>query len=98
MKIDTVEKHFTVDKIIYHSLEQALYQASVIIDGVEHAVEDAKGKRITTRNLLELQKKFTDVNCDNHVLRHESPYDEMIGGAEKGDNAMEVPIGNNGLY
>ena len=32
------------------------------------------------------------------VLRHTSPYDEMIGGPEKGaSNALEVPLADNQL-
>jgi hypothetical protein len=33
------------------------------------------------------------------VLRHTSPYDEMVGGPDKTNcNALEVPLGDNQLY
>jgi hypothetical protein len=39
------------------------------------------------------------IKADQTVLRHTSPYDEMIGGPEKSStNALEVPLVDNKLY
>ena len=41
-----------------------------------------------------LQSKFKDMTVGEMVLRHQSPYDEMIGlSEEKSDNTLEVLIG-----
>ncbi len=98
MKLSRLKQYFVVDKLIYHSIDLSLYYVTVVIDAQEYPVLDESGQRLTGRNLLSLQKQLADIHCKNHVLRHSSPYDEMIGGPEKGDNSMEVPLGRNDLY
>ncbi len=98
MKINKLEKYFEVDKVIFHSLDVALYSVSAIIDGVEHIIIDKKGKPLKSHNLLSLQKQLKNVKAKKQVLRHVSAYDEMIGGPVKTSNMLEVPLGDNKLY
>lgn len=97
--LSKLEKYFVVEKLIYHSVDLSLYQASAIIDGQEHYITDDKAVLIRSINLVELQKRLREVSAEQSVLRHTSAYDEMIGGAEKPDtNALEVPLADNQLY
>ena len=50
-------KYFSIDKLVYHSLDQSLYQVSVIIEGKENSISDDNGKLLRSHNLNELQKK-----------------------------------------
>lgn len=99
MPLDRLKKYFVIEKLIYHSVDLSLYMASAIIDGHEHYITDNKGQFVKSRNLVELQKLLQTVNAEETVLRHTSPYDEMIGGPKKGlTNALEVPLIDNKLY
>ena len=97
--ISKLEKYFVVEKLVFHSVDLSLYQASAFIDGQEHFITDNKGALLRSRSLVELQKQLREVSANESVLRHTSAYDEMIGGAEKpATNALEVPLTDNQLY
>ena len=97
--LSKLEKYFVVEKLVLHSVDLSLYQASAIIDGEEQYITDDKGALLRSRSLLDLQKLLREVSANQSVLRHTSAYDEMIGGAEKPDtNALEVPLVDNQLY
>jgi hypothetical protein len=98
MKLSTLEKYFSVDKLVFNSLDVALYNVSAIVEGEEHMVTDERGDHLTSRNLLKLQKLLRNVKSQKQVLRHASAYDEMIGGPIKTSNVLEVSLGDNKLY
>ena len=98
MKLSKLEKFFVVEKLVFNSLDLALYNVSAVVEGKEYIITDEKGERIKHHNLLQLQKRFENVKAEKHVLRQSSAYDEMIGGPVKSSNEMEVPLGNNKLY
>lgn len=98
IEIDKLPQYFYIDKLIYHSVELSLYMVSVIIDEQEHYITDKKGNYIKASNLTSLQKEFATIEAKETVLRHSSPYDEMIGGPEKDNNLLEVPLKDNNLY
>ncbi|TMO67767.1 DUF6482 family protein [Pseudoalteromonas aurantia] len=98
MKLSKLEKFFEVEKVVFHSLDLALYNVSAIVEGEEHMITDEKGERLKSHNLLSLQKKLQHVRTNNQVIRQSSAYDEMIGGPVKTNNEMEVPLGDNKLY
>ena len=86
---------YTIDKLIVVSLEQALYQALVVIDGEEHLVWEKPNKPLQSRDLRTIREYFTLLDIPEVILRHESPYDEMVGQPTKNhSNRMEVPLGN----
>lgn len=85
---------YQVDKLIIVSLEQALYQAIVVIDDEEHVVWDSDTQLVQSRTLNRIKERFETLAIPQVVLRHESPYDEMVGQPQKGhSNRMEVPLG-----
>jgi len=98
VKIDKLEKYFEVEKVIFHSLDIALYNVSAIVEGKEYTITDKKGKPLKSHNLVSLQKQLKNVKSKENVLRQVSAYDEMIGGPVKTSNEMEVPLGDNKLY
>ena len=67
---------------------------SILIDGEEQYVKDKNGNFLKAFNKLELQVQFSDQIVGEMLLRHQSPYDEMIGLSEdKVNNTLEVRIG-----
>lgn len=94
---------YKVDKLIIRCLEQALYQAVVVIEGEEHIVWDTPNKTLLSRNLIQLREKFEHFDIQEYVLRHESAYDEMIGlptdnQHRRDNNRMEVPLAKNPYF
>lgn len=82
-----------VERVIFCSLEQALFQVYVQIDGQEHVVWDSEKRCLRSRNLIELRERLAPLGVADVFLRHESPYDEMIGLPESPtSNRMEVPL------
>lgn len=98
IELDKLLQYFYIDKLIYHSVDLSLYMVSVIIDEQEHYVTDKNGNFFKATNLTSLQKEFVTIEAKETVLRHTSPYDEMIGGPEKDNNLLEVPLKDNYLY
>ena len=99
ISLSKLNKYFCVDKLIYHSVDLALYQVSALVEGEEHYVTDDKNVLLRSSNLISLQKLLQNVAADTAVLRHTSAYDEMIGSPLKaGSNALEVPLSDNQLY
>jgi hypothetical protein len=97
--LSKLQKYFSVEKLIYHSIDLSLYQVSAVVEGEEHYITDEKGKFLRSVNLIELQKLLKNLPTIKSVLRHTSAYDEMIGGPEKiSSNLLEVPLADNELY
>ena len=89
-----VKKLDYIAKVILHCHDQSLYLVSVLVDGEEQYVKDKNGNFLKSFNKLELQVQFADQVVGEMLLRHQSPYDEMIGLSEdKVDNTLEVRIG-----
>ena len=89
-----IKKLNYIPKVILHCHDQSLYLVSVDLDGEEQYVKDNKGNFLKSFNKLELQGKFADQIVGEMLLRHQSPYDEMIGLSEdKVDNTLEIRIG-----
>ena len=94
ISITDVRKLAFIEKVILHCHDQSLYLVSVIFDGREEYVTDKKGEFLKSFNKLDLQTRFSGLNVGEMVLRHKSPYDEMIGMPSGDvDNTLEVKIG-----
>jgi len=98
MKLSKLEKYFEVEKLVFHSLDLALYNVSAVVEGQEYIITDEQGERIKHHNLLQLQQLFQKVKAKKQVIRQSSAYDEMIGGPVKDNNELEVSLGDNKLY
>ena len=89
-----VKKLDYIEKVILHCHDQSLYLVSVLVNGEEQYVKDKNGNFLKAFNKLELQVQFADQIVGEMLLRHQSPYDEMIGLSEdKVNNTLEVRIG-----
>jgi hypothetical protein len=79
---------------IVHSLEQALYQVTVVVDGEERLLIDNDGRVFRRRNLTAVREALQVLPITQLSLRHQSAYDEMIGQPmREGVNTLEVPLG-----
>ncbi|GEM75054.1 DUF6482 family protein [Vibrio sagamiensis] len=97
--LSKLEKYFYIDKLVIHSIDLALYQASVVIDGQESMIIDDSGLLLREHSILAMQKRCRHLKANTHVLRQSSAYDEMVGQPTRETaNTLEVPIGNHKLY
>ncbi len=78
---------------VIHSLDQALYQVTIILEGREHLLCDDNGKPLRAHSLTRMRESLQFAPLASLSLRQQSAYDEMIGQPlREGDNAMEVPL------
>jgi len=95
MSITVLNTYKHLDRVIVESLEQALYRVTLEVDGQRYYLTEASGKNLTKRNKLEIIALFKSIAIDGLYLKHDSPYDEMIGLNEAvHDNELLVPLGN----
>lgn len=59
-----------IDTLIVQSLQLALYQLMVVIDGKEHLVKDEQNRIVRARNFLQLQKLVDGISVGKMLLRH----------------------------
>ena len=94
IKLSELRKRSFIEKVMLHCHDQSLFLVSVILDSEERYVTDDKDDFLKSFNKLSLQAKFKGLVIGKMVLRHQSPYDEMIGlSEEQTDNTLEVLIG-----
>ncbi|TGD72830.1 hypothetical protein E4634_13580 [Mangrovimicrobium sediminis] len=79
--------------VVVHSLDMALYQVTLQIDGGEHLLAEDSGRPLRSRNLVSLLELLSRLPVASAVLRQRSAYDEMVGQPLRdGDNALELPL------
>lgn len=80
-------------RVIVVSLEQALYQVLVDIDGIETLLRDDSGRPFRCHNLQGVREALVNLPISSLVLRQQSAYDEMIGQPMREQhNTLEVTL------
>lgn len=98
ISLKSLQQQSGIEKVIIHSLDCALYQVSVVIEGQELYLTDEQGKLLRSHNKMSLQTLFNGLPFRKMVLRQQSAYDEMVGQPlRQEDNFMEVPLGNGAM-
>jgi hypothetical protein len=79
--------------MIVHSLEQALYQVTVMVDGSEALLTENDGSLFRRHSLNAVREALSGLRISRLRLRHTSAYDEMIGQPLRDNsNALEVSL------
>ena len=79
--------------MVIHSLDQALYQVTLVIDEREHLLVENNGKTFRRHSLQQVREALQTLPVASLVLRQQSAYDEMIGQpVREGSNVLEVPL------
>lgn len=79
--------------MVVHSLDMALYQVTVKIDGQEYLLSENDGKVFRRRALTQVREALRLLPLAKLSLRQTSAYDEMIGQPmREADNTLEVPL------
>lgn len=78
---------------IIHSLDQALYQVTVIIDGKQVLLTDDSGLILRRHSLEQMREALQAMPIESLKLQQQSAYDEMIGQPmREAANTLEVPL------
>ncbi|MEP5569311.1 MAG: DUF6482 family protein [Halioglobus sp.] len=78
---------------VIHSLEQALYQVTVTINGDSFLLTENSGVILRRHSLQRVRELLRDMPIESLKLRHQSAYDEMIGQPIRTqDNTLEVSL------
>ncbi len=51
-----------------------------------------KGRLMRFNNIQQIRDAFENIQVTNAVMKHDSPYDEMIGNPPKAENSMVLPF------
>ena len=79
--------------VIIHSLDQALYQVTVSIDGDIYLLTEGSGSILRRHSLQQVRELLREMPVESIKLRHQSAYDEMIGQPVRTeDNTLEVSL------
>lgn len=82
-----------LEQVIIHSLEGSLYQAAVVVDGVERLLWVTETEPLRTRNLIAMKESLAHLSINKLLMRQESAYDEMVGQPVKAmANTLEIPL------
>jgi len=79
--------------VTIHSLDQALYQVTLKIDGREHLLVESSGRTFRRHTLEKVREALQTMPVASLTLRQQSAYDEMIGQPNReGPNTLEVSL------
>ncbi|MEH6585847.1 MAG: DUF6482 family protein [Halioglobus sp.] len=78
---------------VIHSLDQALYQVTVVIDGESVLLTDNSGVIFRRHSLEQTREALQVLPIESLTLQQQSAYDEMIGQPmREGANTLEVSL------
>ncbi len=79
--------------VVIRSLDQALYQATVVLEEGERLLLDSKLRPLRFHSLQAMREALAPLDIGSLTLRQQSAYDEMIGQPLRdGSNVLEVPL------
>jgi hypothetical protein len=79
--------------VVIHSLDRALYQVTVLLEGQEQLLVESPGRPFRHHNLQQVREMLHTLPVASITLRQQSAYDEMIGQpAREEANTLELPL------
>ena len=83
-----------IEQLVLRSFECEIYLVDVQIESKVFAVVGADNKPLMFRSQLAAKKPFKGLGVQNTFLRHDSPYNEMIGLEFGAIEPMVVSLNN----
>lgn len=81
-----------INKLEVQSFEMNVYLVKVDIGGQNGFVYDNQDKPMRFHNSQQIRDTFEHCKVKHAVMTHDSPYEEMIGNANKASEKMEMPF------
>ena len=79
---------------VVHSLDQALYQVTVLLDEREHLLVENSGRAFRRHSLQRVREALQSLPVASLTLRQQSAYDEMIGQPRGQGNELNIRLGD----
>ncbi len=93
VRFSELARYRHIEKVIIHSLDQALYCIAIEHDGEQRHLVDDDGSLFKRHNLMLIRELLEPLHIGELVLRQQSAYDEMVGQPlRQGDNTLEVRL------
>lgn len=86
-----------IAELTIHSFEMGVYLAEADYDGRKAFLVDEDNKPQRFLSIDEVKQALDRCTIYKAYLVHQSAYDEMCGGADKGDNTLKVPLFVQGI-
>lgn len=81
-----------IDELVIHSIEMGIYLAQVNYDDKVAFLVDTENRPQRFLSVEQVKQSLSEATVKMAWLQHQSAYDEMIGGPEKVDNSLRIPV------
>lgn len=89
---DIEARAVTIDYLEVQSYEMNIYLVFVCVGSASGLVYGDNGRPYRFKNATQIRDTFAHCNVVKSVMKHDSPYDEMIGNPAKAVHAMALPF------
>lgn len=81
-----------LDELVIYSVEMGIYLAQVNYDDHVAFLVDTDNRPQRFLSVEQVKQSLAEATIKKVWLQHQSAYDEMIGGPEKVDNSLRIPV------
>ncbi|HJS14398.1 MULTISPECIES: DUF6482 family protein [Rheinheimera] len=81
-----------ISELVIYSVEMGIYLAQVSYDDRVGFLVDADSRPQRFLSVEQVKQSLAEATIKKAWLQHQSAYDEMIGGPEKVDNSLRIPV------
>ena len=90
---DIEDKPTTIDYLEVQSYEMNVYLVYLTVGNHSGMLYDNKDKPMRFFSAGHIREAFAHCNVSRAVMKHDTPYDEMIGNPPKSKEQMALPFG-----
>ena len=81
-----------IHELVIYSVEMGIYLAQVNYDDRVGFLVDIDSRPQRFLSVEQVKQSLAEATIKKAWLQHQSAYDEMIGGPEKVDNSLRIPV------
>ncbi len=81
-----------INELVIYSIEMGIYLAQVDYDNRVAFLVDTENRPQRFLSVEQVKQSLAAATVKKAYLQHQSAYDEMIGGPEKVDNSLRIPV------
>lgn len=81
-----------IHELVIYSVEMGIYLAQVNYDDRVGFLVDTDNRPQRFLSVEQVKQSLAEATIKKAWLQHQSAYDEMIGGPEKVDNSLRIPV------
>jgi hypothetical protein len=86
------KRKVVLDKVTIHSFDMSLYLVELNVGQHSGMLVGSNDRPLHFRSVEQVKNEMADFHIRNAQLKHESPFDEMIGNPESAKQPLIVPL------